>query len=228
MKINSQNFLRQLPYIFLIIALFAHNQILCNKNLKSSNTLNSKIDDPNATPPPSNQNTASSTSAQSNGFNVRSAIYVVGEVLKKVKIPKENKDLYEKCIEETVKIDADSALKKIWDYFSKIDYKNKENIKKDPINTFIDEAMTETNLEIENEKDGQVSKLRVNCAKSCKENSVGEINEILQSELRDLLQPYFQPITPDVKSKNIITAFIGTYRNTDTARKLIPRLNLYK
>lgn len=232
MKINNQKFLKQLPYIFLIIAIFAHNEVICNKNLKSSNTLSSK-NDPNATPSPPNQSasTATSTSqatAPANGYEIRTAVYVVGEVLKKVKIPKQDKDLYEKCIEETVKVDADSALKKIWEYFSKIDYKNKEIIKKDPINTFIDEAMTETNLEIENETDGQKSKIRVNCAKSCKESSVGEINEFLQADLRDLLQPYFQPIVPDVKTKNIITAFIGTYRNTDTSRKLIPKLNLFK
>jgi len=231
MKINSQKFLKQLPYIFLIIAIFTHNKINCNKNLKSSNSLNTK-NDPNTTPPPSNQATATASSTPStnpnNGFDIRTSIFVVTNVLKKVKTPNVNKDLYEKCIEETVKIDSESSLKKIWDYFSKVDYKNKELIKKNPINTYIEEAMTETNVEIEEEKDGQTFKVRVNCAKSCKESSVGEINEILQSELRDILQPYFQPITPDVKSKNIITAFIGTYRNTDTARRLIPKLNLYK
>lgn len=229
MKINNQKFLKQLPYIFLIITIFAHNEVICNKNLKSSNTLNSK-GDPNATPPSSSTTTATSTStAQTNGFDVRTAVYVVAEVLKKVKTPgKENKDLYEKCIELTVKVDADSSLKKLWDYFLKVDYNNKENIKKDPINTFIEEAMTETNLEIDEKKGETMTRVKVNCAKSCKENSIGEINEFVQGELRDLLRPYFQPATPDVKSKNIITAFIGTYRNTDTARRLIPRLNLFK
>ena len=231
MKIINQKFLKQLPYIFLIIAIFAHNEIMCTKNLKSSNTLNSKID-LNTTPPPSSTATSTSTyqaAAQTNGYEVRSAIYVVGEVMKKVKIPnKLNKDVYEKCLEETVKIDADTALKKIWDYFSKVDYKNKENIKKDPINTFIEEAMTETNVEISEEIDGKMTKVKVNCAKTCKDASYGEINDIIQGELRDLLQNYFQPMTPDIKSKNIITAFIGTYRNSDTSRRLIPRLNLFK
>ena len=237
MKINSNKFLKQLPFILIIITIFFHNEILCTKNLKSSNanklnsTLKANQSDPNATPPNPSSNTATGASTAvpvkvADDYNFKTAMYVVGEVLKKVKTPLKNKDIYEKCIEDSLNVNADSAMKKVWEYFSKVDYKNQEKIKKDPINLFMDEAMNTVDQIIIAPETGV--KTKVNCASVCKESSVGEINDILQSELRDLLKIYFIVEEPSIKTKNIITAFIGTYRNTDTARKLIPRLNLYK
>jgi len=210
MKINSQKILNKLPYLFLILAIFANNEVVCVKNLKSSTTADG--DEKDGTQPPisvgqASASTQATTQALANNYDVKTAIYVMGEVLKKVKTPKLNKDLYEKCIEETVKQSADASLKKVWEYFSKIDYKNKEKILIGPIQTFIDDAMSETNLEIEQEVEGKKMKVKENCAKSCKQNSVGEINENLQLDLIDLLQNYFQPIVP-FKGKNMITAFM--------------------
>jgi len=231
MKINSFKILKKLSIIILVAIFmnqeaFGANLKMTTENKMSSTTTNLNNGDPNATPPTQASSTASTKSASpitADTYDLKTAMYVISEVLKKIKIPNKDKDIYEQCIELSLNANSNTAMQKLWNLWGKIDFPGNEPIKKEPIDIFIGEAMTEVNVEVQNQ--GEKSKTKMNCAKSVKQTTVGEFNENMQKDLREILGPYFKPVNTDPKAKNIITAFISTYRYTNTGMRLIPQLN---
>lgn len=162
--------------------------------------------------------------------SIQTKMFVIKESFLKIKQNKyENSDVYEKCIDDAMKVTNESAMNVLWDFFKRIPYSD-NNYKVDiaPFKNFAQTTMSEAQFFIEkkNEK-GETVKFTFNCAKLCDE-AIVELEPINKSELYDVLKPYFVGFNMNVNSKNMITAYIGTYRNTDTGRRLIPKLNLYK
>lgn len=188
-----------------------------NSNLKSNFA---QVEDPNTLPQNSNTSTSSSENLQNNKaeFNVNTAVRLFSQCFKILKKKKNDKGtIYDQCIDNTITVKAISPLRKLWDYLDTLDFTANEDIVKEPFNTFCEEAMSEEKL--------IVDKISFNCDEICKEVSVDDIEENTEQDLKEVLRPYF--ITPRFggKKKNIITAFISTYRDTELGRALPRKLN---
>jgi hypothetical protein len=210
MKIST----RVLKNIIITIVIFAiYNQILCSSNLKENSNKKKQVTDKNSTPPkdttPSNDDPK---------FNIKTAIYVIQRAYTQMKQLKNDQGpIYDQCGLTCISPSAINAMKNLWKYLDSVDFSGKEDLKKDAFDKFCVEAMGDEKL--------IVNKVKLNCEDICKNVSVKTFDDNMQKDLRAIFSPYFAAIDFGGSKKNIITAFIGTYRDTDLGRALPRKLN---
>ena len=133
------------------------------------------------------------------------------------KLKNDDGKVYDQCNTTCIAPTAINAMKNLWKYLDTVDFSGKEDLKKQPFDTFCVEAMGEEKL--------IVNKKEVKCEDICKEVSVTDLDENMQKDLRGIFSPYFAAIDFGGSKKNIITAFIGTYRDTTLGKALPRKLN---
>lgn len=217
MKINK-TILKNIAICFVLLAFY--NQISCSNLQKNKeNSLankNKDISDPNATPPNNNNNNTPTDEK----YNIKTAIYVITRGMTQMKkLKNDNGPVYDQCMTTCITPSANNAMKNLWNYLKTVDFAGKEDLKKDPFDKFCVEAMSEEKL--------TVDKVKVNCDDVCKNDSVKTFDNNMQKDLRAIFEPYFGAVDFGGAKKNIITAFIGTYRDTPLGRALPRKLNRY-
>ena len=207
MKINRKLF----KNICITLVLFAIcNQISCS-NLKENKS--NQIVDANATPKKTD-----AKPVDDNKFNIKTAIYVILRGFEQIKkLKNDNAKVYDQCLQTCVSPSQTTALKNLWTYLGTVDFQGKEDLKKEPFDKFCVESMSEEKL--------IVNKAKINCDDICKDTSVKNFDDNMQKDLRAIFSPYFDALDFGGSKKNIITAFIGTYRNTPLGRALPRKLN---
>jgi hypothetical protein len=210
MKINKK-ILKNIGLIFVLFAIY--NQILCS-NLKLKKFKDIDL----ITTPPNNNNENENKKNEDSKYDINTAIYITNKLFEQIKkLKNDNSQVYNQCLQNCITPNANTPLKNLWEYFSSINFEKEEDIIKDPFNKFCDEAMSEEKL--------IVNKIKVNCDDICKNTSVDSFDKNMQKDIKSILYPYFGNIEFSGVKKNLITAYIGTYRNTVLGRALPRKLN---
>lgn len=128
---------------------------------------------------------------------------------------------YQECLNLILKSKYEKSMRDFWDAVGKVCSTDNDKILRDPFIFLIN---------------SQIEYIKINGAeKKCQDIIVNNLitekefeNPFKQREMRTIMLPFFSPeVKPNdtLKHKNIITAFIGTHRNTDQSKDLISKLN---
>lgn len=157
-------------------------------------------------------------------YNAQHHPAVIRELFKKVqKMNPTEKDVKDMCFDLMINPKNNEALSNFWHKMqeTQASVTISQKWSRDLFKNFIKD--TSESVVVEN--------IKKSCNDIAKKNlmDAGEIDNLdKQRELQAIVYPYLTKVTKPKGGKNIITAFIGTHRDSDVGRELITKLNGHK